>query len=361
MTEDPPVTPHPAPSGPELPAAAAADSQAPTEPPPPATASAVSPLLRGVVAGLAGGVVAGLLIAAGLDAAWPELRDRLLAPTDRRLTILERAIDDLNPRLSTVEREQSRLGLSTDATAATQTLSQRLAALETRAGSADPRVGATVEQVNRLAGEVEALRRAMPPEGTILRLADRAEVAEKELRELATRRQSAEALLLVVGQLREAVNRGDPYEVELRAARRVAPADDAATLDVLAAGAATGVARGNALIAAFPAVAKDILRAAIAPPDGDFWQRTLNKASSLVSLRRIDGQGDGTAAVVARAEARVKEGDLAKGLQELAALQGDPAQIAAAWMTSAAARVATDRALSELAATAAADTSKRGG
>lgn len=306
--------------------------------------------------------MAGLLIAAGVVAAWPELRDRLLTPTDRRLTILERAIDDLNPRLSAVEREQSRLGMGTDSTAPpTQALSQRLAALEARAAASDPRVGATIEQLNHLADQVESLRRAMPPEGTILRLADRAEVAEKELRELATRRQSAEALLLVVGQLREAVNRGDPYEVELRAARRVAPADDAATLDVLAAGAATGVARGNALIATFPAVAKDILRAAIAPADGDFWQRTLNKASSLVSLRRIDGQGDGTAAVVARAEALVKEGDLAKGLQELAALQGDPAQTAAAWMKSAAARVATDRALSELAATAAADTAKRGG
>ncbi|HLN22915.1 MAG TPA: mitofilin family membrane protein, partial [Patescibacteria group bacterium] len=218
----------------------------------------------------------------------------------------------------------------------------------------------TAEDLTRLNGAIDGLRRAMPPEGTILRLAERAEQAEKAVRDVAAQQQSAQALLLVVGQLREAIDRGDPYDIELRAARRIAPAEEAPSLDALTASASTGVARRDALVADFPALASAIVRAEFAP-DGNFWQRALNKLTALVNIRRIDGTGADTAAIVARAEARVKDGDLAKAVQELSALQGAPAQVAAPWLKSAGARVAADRTLSQLAATAAAQTVAKGG
>ncbi len=332
-------------------------------------AQPLSPALKGFLGGLAGGIAVSVLAAGGLAAVWPGLRAQALSPVDRRLTVLERAIDDLNPRLSALERQQAAAG-GADTALSVQSLSQRVATLEaqTHGPTADPRVGAVAEQNDRLAadvtrlnGEVEALRRAMPPEGTILRLAEQAQSAEKTAREIASRHQSAQALLLVVGQLREAVDRGDPFETELRAARRVAPAEDAAALDTLSADAPTGVARKDSLIAAFPTLSNDIVRAAVVPADGTFWQRTLNKMTSLVSVRRIDGKGDGIPATVARAEARLKERDLSKAVQELAGLQGDPARVAAPWVKAAEARIAADRAMSEIAATAAAETAKSGG
>ncbi len=356
MTQDQPNLPDP-------PAAPSSESR------PSAPRRPLSPALKGFFGGLAGGFAVSVLATGGVVAAWPSLDNLLLAPVGSRLTTLQRAIDDLNPRLSALERQQSR-ETGNDPALAAHTLSQRIAALEaqTRDPTADPRVATLTEQndrlaadVTRLSGEVDALRRAMPPEGTILRLAEQAQAAEKTAREIASRHQSAQALLLVVGQLREAVDRGDPFEPELRAARRVAPPDDAAVLDALSADAPAGVSRKDSLIAAFPALANDIIRAALVPADGDFWQRTLNKLSSVVSIRRIDGKGDSVAAVVARAESQIKQRDLAKAVQELAALQGAPARVAAPWMKAAGARVAADRALSELSAAAAAETAKSGG
>jgi hypothetical protein len=56
----------------------------------------------------------------------------------------------------------------------------------------------------------------------------------------------------------------------------------------------------------------------------------------------------------------LKQGDLAKTVQQLGALQGRAADTFADWRNSAAARVAADRALSELTA-AAPQTIKTGG
>jgi hypothetical protein len=335
---------------------APAEIAAPTAPPKPS-----SPALRGFVGGLLGGVTVAALLAGGLVATWPKLHETLLAGDTARQAALERSLDEVNQRLAALDGRA--------ASHETASLAQRLAALEaeTRTPSNDPRVAAlaqktdqTAEDLARLTTALDAVRRAIPPEGTILRLAERAEQAEKAVRDVAAQQQSAQALLLVVGQLREAIDRGDPYDIELRAARRIAPADEAPSLDALTASAPTGVTRRDALVTAFLPLASTIVRAEFAP-DGDFWQRALNKLTSLVNIRRIDGDGADTAAIVARAESRVKDGDLAKAVQELSALQGAPAQTAAPWVKAAGARVAADRALSQLAATAAAQTATKGG
>jgi len=334
---------------------------APAEPPK-AAPKPSSPALRGFIGGLLGGIAVSALLAGGVAATWPTLHQTLLGGDEARQAALEQSLDEVNQRLAALDGQQA-------ASHETASLAQRLTALEAQARtpSNDPRVAAlaqktdqTAEDLTRLNGAIDGLRRAMPPEGTILRLAERAEQAEKAVRDVAAQQQSAQALLLVVGQLREAIDRGDPYDIELRAARRIAPAEEAPSLDALTASASTGVARRDALVADFPALASAIVRAEFAP-DGNFWQRALNKLTALVNIRRIDGTGADTAAIVARAEARVKDGDLAKAVQELSALQGAPAQVAAPWLKSAGARVAADRTLSQLAATAAAQTVAKGG
>jgi hypothetical protein len=322
----------------------------------------------GFAGGLVGGVGVLALAAGGLIAGWPLLHDVVSAPETSRLAVLEHSVDDVASRLGAIEHEQSR-STTAESTASIASLAQRVAALEgqSRTSSGDPRINALAEQTERLAADVaklksdtEAMRRAIPPEGTILRLAERAESAETVARRISSQHASAQALLLVVGQLRDAVDRGDPYPAELQAARRVAGPEDARALDALAPGAAAGVPRKEDLFASFPSLTSKIVRAAYVPPGTDIWHRALAKAASLISVRRVDGAGDGTAAIVARAEAQVKAGDLAKAVGELAALQGQPADVAAPWIAAATSRVTADRALSELVASIAAETAKAG-
>ena len=312
----------------------------------------------GFLGGLAGSLIILSGTAAGIAATWPYAQRVLLGDIDGRLAVLEKSAEDLSSRLNAAKADLHR---NAGGDAAVQGLVQRVAELESRAN------GLSADQINRMAldfarlkDEIDSLRRAIPPEGTILRLAERAESAEKTAHDIVARHTSSQALLLVIAQLRDAVDRGQPFDAELRAARRVATPEDADALAVLAPAAEEGVARKENLIAAFPPLAADIVRAAVVPPGGPLWQRAAGKLASLVSLRRIDGQGSGTQAVVARAEAKLKEGDLAKAAQELAALDGPPRDIAASWIKAATIRAAADRALSALAATAAAQTAKNG-
>jgi uroporphyrinogen-III synthase len=330
----------------------------------------ISPALRGLLGGLAGGLAITLIAVGGVIALWPDLHDVLLGSDVRRLSQLEHAIDDLNPRLVAVEREQIRSNSSADAAGMAQSLVQRVAALEAQAHAplADPRIGALAERADRLSSDVarliadvQALRGAIPPEGTILRLAERTEAAEKAVRVIAQQHASAEALLLVVGQLRAAVDRGDPYAVELQAVRRITGRDDLPQINALAASAAEGVVRKEILIGRFPAIAKDAVEAEMLPPDDGLWQHALHKLASLIEIRRIDGQGTGTTAIVARAENWIKAGDVTKAAQELEALSGRPSEVAAPWLKAAKTRDAADRALSELSANTAAQGAATGG
>jgi hypothetical protein len=336
------------------------------KPPKPAT----SPGTRGFLGGVAGGLVASVIAAGGLLAAWPSLHDVLLDNEVRRLGLLEHAIDDINPRLVAVEREQIRTSGGADAAGMAQNLAQKVATLETQAHAplADPRIGALVDRVDRLSGDVsklvtdiQTLRGAIPPEGTILRLAERAESAEKEAHAIAQQHASAQALLLVIGQLRDAVDRGDPFKLELQAFRRIAGKDDLPQIDTLSAYATEGIARKETLLEGFPAIAKTAIDAELLPPDDGFWRHSLRKLMSLVDFRQIDGQGTGTTAIVARAEMKIKGGDLAKAVHEMASLTGRPAESVAPWLKAAQIRLDADRALSELSASAAAQSAQNGG
>jgi hypothetical protein len=337
---------------------AAAETAAPAPLPAPTARKSAGGVWRGVFGGLLGGVAVSALAVGGLVVAWPQLQSHLLGSSDeaQHLASLDQALAQLTQRVAALEGSHA---AAAPAAAVDPQLSQRIAALE--AGVADPRLPALAQKVEQSTADIDALRKAMPPEGLLLRLADRAEAAEKIAREIASRHESAQALLLVVGQLREAVDRGDAYEVELHAARRVAPADAAAALDQLAPTATSGVTRRQALVEAFPKLASQVVNAAVAPAEGSLWQRALNKLAGLITLRRTDGSGDDAASVVSRAEMAVKQDDLDKAVSELSALQGPAAETAAPWVKAASARLAVDRALSQLAATAVAETAKSGG
>ena len=324
-------------------------------------------ILAGFAGGLLGGALTTALLAGGAVVAWPHLQGRILHQQEQEIAAIAQSLDQVHDRIASLEGSST--NQPADATASTAVpLSQRQIVPEPqpRDPMADPRLVAlsqkaeqTASDVIRLTGEMESLRRAIPPEGTILRLAERAELAEKAVRDVSAQQQSQQALLLVLGQLREAVNHGDPFDVELRAARRIAPVENAVQLDALAPYAERGIPRRETLLETFPAASKEILITASVPNEESLWRRIRYKLASLISLRRVDGIGDGPNAVVARAEAQVKMAALDKATQELAALQGPPAAAAAPWTTAANSRVIADRALSELSANLLAQTAPK--
>ena len=91
----------------------------------------------------------------------------------------------------------------------------------------------------------------------------------------------------------------------------------------------TGVASRAALAAAFPAVAKAALADDLA--DDSFGERLLGKLKGLVSLRRVgaDVQGDAVEAKLARAEAALDAGDLAKAVELVKSLPPQTAKATA--------------------------------
>ena len=351
------------------PSPAALDTDAPVEE---AAASVVSDSkpaakpIGGFMAGLLGGAAVTLVALATVTVAWPLVRDQLLGADGNRLSLLERQSDELSQKVALLQGQVSNQSEGAGATLS-NSLNQRLTSLEQRLSSADedPRLSSLSQKMDQttadnahLRDEMGQLRNSIPPEGLILRLAERAESAEKAARDISSQHAQAQALLLVVGQLRDAIDRGDPYDFELHAARRVAPPEEAPQLDALDVSATTGLPRRAALLNSLPLMVPAILRAGLVQENGSLWQRALNRLASLVVVRRIDGTGNDTASVLARAQSAVRDGDLNKAILELSTLSGASAEKAAPWIKDAQARVAVDRALSMLAADAMAISAK---
>jgi DNA repair exonuclease SbcCD ATPase subunit len=159
-----------------------------TDTPPPEPVPG-KPASRLAAASLGGAIGALLACAAIAGAAW-------LA----RPKIVEFLLRDQPARLARLEEGQA-------------SLAERLAALQAAPAPSAALPEAPSEESNRrlaqLQAEIEQLRRAIPPEGMILRLTERSENAERAMREIAQSQASAQALLLAVGQLRAALERGE--------------------------------------------------------------------------------------------------------------------------------------------------------
>ena len=160
------------------------------------------------------------------------------------------------------------------------------------------------------------------------------------------------AFVLAVGQLRIALQTDSPFGSALESVSAAAPEDSmiAESIAVLAPLASSGVESFGRLQRRFDPVVVAIVRAAAKQP-GDTWiDKTIARLSELITVRRVGTavEGDGADAVVARAEARLKDGELAAAVSELGRLDGAAAEAAEAWLNSANQRLAADKALIRL-------------
>jgi uroporphyrinogen-III synthase len=160
----------------------------------------------------------------------------------------------------------------------------------------------------------------------------------------------ASALIGIAARLSAAVESGLPFATDLALLTPLAQGDAKLTesATALLAYAQNGVASRAALVAEFPAVAKAALADDLA--DDSFGERLLGKVRALVSLRRVgnDVEGDGTEAKLARAEAALEAGDLAKAVALVKTLPPPTARATAGWLSRAEANLAAKQAADQI-------------
>lgn len=167
---------------------------------------------------------------------------------------------------------------------------------------------------------------------------------------------AAQALILAVGQMRDAAAAGRPFAKELEALRALAAADPALAgpiaglVERTAPPAEKGVPTVAVLRERFGAVARAVAIAARGGDDADWIQRMKGRVFSLVAVRRTDGAAPaGTPdALILAAEKALAADDLAQAVAALDTLSGAPAVPARDWLGAARARVDLDAALAEM-------------
>ena len=262
--------------------------------------------------------------------------------TKRELTI---RLDDLDKRVRAVATTAAQADRGSVSDPAIAELRGRITGLASR-----PAVTLDTEKdVAALKGEIAKLQGAMT-EAADKAKADASALSSGEQKALAAAR--ASAVIGIAARLSAALDSGLPFATDLGL---LAPlAKDDPKLGELVTGlqplATTGVAGRTTLAAAFPAVAKAALADDLA--DDSFGERLLGKLKGLVSLRRVgaDVEGDTVEAKLARAEAALNTGDVAKAVALVKSLPPQAAKATAPWLARAEAHLAAQRAVDQLAA-----------
>lgn len=289
-----------------------------------------------------------------------DLEDERAVFSERLDGLLSR-LDELDRALGSVKAlvAQVQGGADPDATRASlDQLHERLNQLETMGDSVSERLGEmartaeSAPSAGALAavGELEARNERLS--AAVRNMAGRLDRVESVRMPAADSESAARALVLAVGQLREALRTSGPYANEVAAVKALVGDDPEAlgAVAVLEKTADAGIPTLAALRAEFDTVARRVVMESI-DLGGDGW---LNRAGkwlfSIVSVRRT---GDGALgvepdAVVARAEALLASGDIMAAVDALAALDGAAAAAADSWRARAGSRLAAERAIAKL-------------
>jgi hypothetical protein len=250
------------------------------------------------------------------------------APPTAKPTPSPAARDDaLAARVAALEA-QARVNPSD---AALQALGKRVSALEARPGpdltplqNELTALAAAVADLTQKVGLVDKTARAAPADGM--------------------------AAMLLLLQIREAVEAGRPFDPEYQALVVVSRAhpDIAAAASPLAEPAKSGVASRAVLATRLHQLAPQI--AAPAPPPTSGWgSKIVARLGSLVTIRRIDGAGQSPAEAAANnAERALAGGDLKAAIDALSGLGGGNLAAAQPWLGMARQRLAVDAALRQI-------------
>jgi uroporphyrinogen-III synthase len=282
---------------------------------------------------------------ASVEAARREISERPANPTssgpDPAIADLRRKIEALEsrpaaPEAATPAPAPTQAGPSPEQEKELATLRLELATMRNTVQTIDQTVAVQRDQTKLLAEAVDKARGEASARNT----------GEQKAASAAR----ASALIGIAARLSAAVESGLPFATDLALLTPLAQGDAKLTESsaALQTYAQNGVASRPALVAEFPAVAKAALADDLA--DDSFGERLLGKVRGLVSLRRVgnDVEGDGTEAKLARAEAALEAGDLAKAVALVKTLPAPTARATAGWLSRAQAHLAAKQAADQI-------------
>jgi len=162
--------------------------------------------------------------------------------------------------------------------------------------------------------------------------ADNAELASS-MENVSGRDISAAAMLLAMTQMRDSMNRAEPFADDLALLQQLVGQDDpelTAAINRLAPYAESGILTPEGLSSELRGVSGDIIAAALRGEDVSIQDHILARIGQILSVEK-DGQplmGIEEQAVIARAQAALERGDVTSALTELKTLEGEAASAA---------------------------------
>jgi hypothetical protein len=282
----------------------------------------------------------------------PEMPNVDLTPLENRIAQLETSLNETSTKLGELSANQA----TASATPAAPVDDPRIGALS----SENQALRDQVAMLNQRLEAMEALdAKVQELEPKLSALSDQVANLPKGVEQ-----QRAAALIVTIGELRSALASDKSFTPELSALNDLTQTDDAVRprlkpiVDELAPFADAGVPTLSQLAASFPAT--EIARAGeaeIATEVADdpwyqrLWHGTVHALSEVFTLRPVgpEVEGEGTLARLARAEAKVGEGDLSGAVAELKGLTGLAAEAAAEWIALAESRLTVEHAAAQLA------------
>ena len=320
-----------------------------------------------------------------LESAPPPAGDPALGALDARIKTLEDRKVETPPDLSDLTSRVTRLEGSMNALAETAKEGGSVpdaAALDAKIGDLEQRLQGKIDSalaaqqgegtadLKDLQKEVEALKAKLGALAEAHLAGDTSDLApqlttldqriaklEAALPELSTAidRSSASAksgaAAIAFANLRNAVAAGRPYAAELAALKSLIP--DPGDLGALPGHAETGIPTVAALADTLTKLAETSAAAPPAPAETSILDSMMASAKSAISIRRIgaDATGGKPEAVLARADAALKQGDLATAIKEVESLPAQARDPFAGWLDDARARASANDSLSKLEST----------
>lgn len=282
----------------------------------------------------------------------PEMGGQLDEVATRLAAISER-IDTIEnaPGTDPEAREQAQA-----ASTSLATLQERLAALEAQTG--DPGVTETdasqSQQLAELSARVEELSQQVQSQAQVID--DQAARLESQAEEIASAQQAARSetnrisAQAALAEIRAAFDSGTPYADAIGQLQSTGSVE---VPEALAQPAGSGVATLASLRESFPQAARPALSESVAATAGDGPIDRLGAfLKAQTGARSLDEQdGTGPDAILSRAEARLRDGELEAALSELQALPEQGREAMSDWISRARTRLDAQAALADLSQT----------
>jgi len=240
--------------------------------------------------------------------------------------------------------------------------------LAARMGAVDARIASLAQAIERFEGELRTQRTQLESQTSEIDRATRNHVSTQnslkqlqgdvqnlhdELKALPVVTEQAAsnqnmARLIAANALKAAVERGGSYQNELQIFAAVAPED--ISLDMLEAAAQSGLPNAAVLSASFAAVADKIAATEKSlSPDAGWNERLTHEVQELYTRRPVGNvEGTNAAAIAARMEVAISQGDYARALQEWESLSEEAKAVSSDFITQIKARQAVDVLLAQL-------------